>query len=176
MITKRLAAMSFAAIQSSVITSCNLLLDLAAFSKTEALFEHMRRDIDAELTAEGGFWNKTSLSRLMILDSTIRESMRLGGFVSRGVLKTVVAKDGVKLPGFPGAHLPRGAKVGIHAFPIHYDKDIYSEPNGFNPMRFCGNGSIEVIPEDDSYTLKQGPTLVTSSSNFMAFSHGRHAW
>jgi cytochrome P450 len=176
MITKRLAAITFAAVQSSVITSCNLLLDLAAFDHTEALFEHMRRDIAVELDAENGAWNKTSLSRMVILDSAIRESMRLGGFVSRGVLKTVVAKEGVRLPGFPGGHLPYGSKVGIHAYPIHYDEELYSNPHHFNPMRFCGNGGVDISSNDPSSTPKKGPTLVTTSSSFMAFSHGRHAW
>jgi cytochrome P450 len=176
MITKRLAAITFAAVQSSVITSCNLLLDLAAFDQTEPLFDHIRRDIVVELGAEKGAWNKHSLSRMAILDSTIRESMRLGGFVSRGVLKTVVAKEGIKIPGFPGSHLPFGAKVGIHAFPVHYDKDIYTKPESFNPLRFCVNGTINGKLEDDSKEKKQGPALVTTSSEWMAFSHGRHAW
>jgi cytochrome P450 len=176
MITKRLAAITFAAIQSSVITSCNLLLDLAAFDETEALFEHMRRDIAAELAAEKGAWNKLSLSRMAILDSTVRESMRLGGFVSRGVVKTVVAKEGIKIPGVPGLHLPYGAKVGIHAFPVHYDKDIYAEPETFTPLRFCGNGTVKINTDHDLSKTKHGPALVTTSSDWMAFSHGRHAW
>jgi cytochrome P450 len=176
MITKRLAAITFAAIQSSVITSCNLLLDLAAFDETEALFEYMRRDIAAELIAENGAWNKHTLSRMVILDSTIRESMRLGGFVSRGVVKTVVAKEGIKIPGVPGGHLPYGAKVGIHAFPIHYDEEIYPEPDSFTPLRFCGNGTVDSKTDDESFKNKKGPALVTTSSDFMAFSHGRHAW
>ncbi|EPE27439.1 Cytochrome P450 [Glarea lozoyensis ATCC 20868] len=175
MITKRLAAISFAAIQSSVITSCNLLLDLAAFDKTEALLENIRRDIAAELGVGHRTWNKTSLSRIVLLDSTIRESMRLGGFVSRGVLKTVVAKDGVKLPGLSGVRLPYGSKVGIHAFPVHYDEDIYPEAQSFNPTRFCDDRSLEIKSEDASASQKQGQALVTTSSNFMAFSHGRHA-
>ena len=174
MITKRLAALTFGAIQSSVITACNLLLDLAAFDHTELLFEHMRHDISAELEAESGAWTKKSLSRMAILDSAIRESMRLGGFVSRGVLKMVVAKEGIKLPGFPTGILPYGSKVGIHAYPIHYDDAIYPDARHFNPMRFCGNVSIDVNDQND--VGKKGPSLVTTSSNFMAFSHGRHAW
>lgn len=176
MITRRIAALSFAAIQSSVITSCNLLIDLAAFNKTEALLGHIRRDVAFELEHENGVWNKNSLGRMIILDSTLRESMRLGGFVSRGVLKTVVAKDGVKLPGFPGGHLPKGSKVGIHAYPIHTDEEIYPNPLAFEPMRFCGNGSVETKSEEPFPTHKKGPSLVTTSHNFMAFSHGRHSW
>ncbi|EHL01857.1 putative Ent-kaurene oxidase [Glarea lozoyensis 74030] len=136
------------------------------FDKTEALLENIRRDIAAELGVGHRTWNKTSLSRIVLLDSTIRESMRLGGFVSRGVLKTVVAKDGVKLPGLSGVRLPYGSKVGIHAFPVHYDEDIYPEAQSFNPTRFCDDRSLEIKSEDASASQKQGQALVLKIGSF----------
>lgn len=174
MISKRLAALTFAAIQSSVITSCNLLLDLANSDRTPNLFNLICQEVEMELEAENGAWNKNSLSRMVILDSTLRESMRLGGFVSRGVLKTVAAKDGIKLPGPHGAHIPFGTKVGVHAYPVHYDEAIYPRAKEFDPLRFC---EINTAGEEKTKTSgNRGTPLVTTSPAFMGFSHGRHAW
>ncbi|PVH83978.1 putative Ent-kaurene oxidase [Cadophora sp. DSE1049] len=127
----------------------------------------------AELTAERGIWSKSALARMVTLDSTLRESLRMWGFVSRGVLKEVNKKDGVTLPS--GQHLPRGTKVGIHAYPVHHDEDYYKDPYTFNPMRFCTQG--EKLGDGPAYSGKnKGTALVTTSSAFMPFSHGRHAW
>lgn len=177
MISRRLAALTFAAIQSSVITSCNLLLDLANSDRTPDLFKLIQEEVGMELENENGAWNKNSLSRMVILDSTLRESMRLGGFVSRGVLKTVSAKDGIKLPGPHGAHLPFGTKVGVHAYPVHYDEAIYPRAKQFDPLRFCEIDTAEKIVEGKTRASgNRGTPLVHTSPIFMGFSHGRHAW
>lgn len=91
--------------------------------------------------------------------------MRMWGFVSRGVLKQVVAKNGVTLPS--GHHLPQGTNVGLHQYPVHHDEEIYAEHGKFEPMRFVTLG------EDGKF---KGPRLETTSATFMGFSHGRHAW
>ncbi|KAG9233638.1 putative Ent-kaurene oxidase [Amylocarpus encephaloides] len=173
MITKRLTAISFAAIQSSVITSSNLMFDLAAYKGTASLFDRIQEQISAVLETENGTWNKTSLSRMTILDSVLCESMRLGGFVSRGVLKAVVAKEGVKLPS--GEHLPYGAKVGIQAYPIHYDEKIYPRAHEFDPLRFYTPGGHDNGDGKSKFSKNKRSPLVTTSPHFMGFSHGRHS-
>jgi cytochrome P450 len=179
MISKRLAVLSFAAIQSSAITLTNLIFDLAASPLCATYLSSIRDEVSAELAAEYGAWNKASLARMISLDSTLRESMRLWGFVSRGVLKMVVKKDGVRLPG--GLHLPFGTKVGVHAHPIHHDEDTYTRPYEFDALRWCKVESGDTEGSDFQKALKtgekrKGTSLVTTSSTFMAFSHGRHAW
>jgi cytochrome P450 len=96
------------------------------------------------------------------------------GFVSRGVMKQVVAKDGVTLPS--GQHLPCGTKVGVHGAPVHRDENIYSDAQVFKPFRFCSNGSENMVDDYSEKVVGEGIPLVTTSSNFMAFSHGRNAW
>jgi cytochrome P450 len=178
MISKRLAALSFAAIQSSVITSANLLFDLAAAPLTDLYLETIRSDVQFQLQAEHGRWTKTALSRMLTLDSTLRESMRMWGFVSRGVLKTVVVKKGVSLP--DGTHLPYGTKVGLHAYPVHHDEEIYPNPWEFDAFRFCkapaNKDELSDIHPESMVGKERGIPLVTTSANFMAFSHGKHAW
>jgi len=139
----------------------------------------MRNEVCAEIAAEHGAWTKAGLARMISLDSTLRESMRLWGFVSRGVLKLVVKKEGVRLPG--GLHLPFGTKVGCHAHPIHHDEDVYVGAYKFDPFRWCNEENGDAEGSDFKQALRlgekrKGTSLVTTSSTFMAFSHGRHAW
>ncbi|KAG4434791.1 hypothetical protein IFR05_009726 [Cadophora sp. M221] len=171
-ISKRLNVVGFAAIQSSAITLTNLLLDLGASPQITTYLSIIRNEVLAELSAERGLWTKAALARMVTLDSTLRESLRLWGFVSRGVLKEVSHKNGVTLP--TGERLPRGTKVGIHAYPVHHDESYYKDPYTFNPMRFC---SLEekLIDGPENSGGNKGTALVTTSSIFMPFSHGRHA-
>ncbi|CZR56230.1 related to cycloheximide-inducible protein CIP70 (cytochrome P450 family) [Phialocephala subalpina] len=162
-ISKRLNVIQFAAIQSSAITLTNLILDLAACPLLPQYLSHMRAEILSELNASDGIWTKGALARMLSLDSCLRESMRLWGFVSRGLLKKVVAKEGVRLPS--GEHLVCGTNVGFHAFPVHRDEHVYECSQEFRPLRFVSGQGDQ----------KQGTALVTTSSTFMAFSHGRHA-
>jgi len=170
--------MGFAAIQSSVITATNLLLDLAASPLTPSYFATIRDEVKTELGLAGGVWTQQNLSRMVSLDSGLRESMRLWGFVSRGVLKEVVAKDGVTTPS--GLHLPKGVKVGVHQYPIHHDEDIYPNPFTFVPTRFHTKNEESSSNDSQEKSIngqhKKGPSLVTTSSTFLAFSHGKHAW
>ncbi len=162
--------MGFAAIQSSAITLTNLILDLGACPRIEEYLSIIRSEVLAELSAECGVWSKAALARMVVLDSTLRESLRLWGFVSRGVLKAVVKKEGVTLP--TGEHLPRGTKVGIHAYPVHHDEEYYPRPFSFEPLRFCTSDESEGEAAENF----KGASVVTTSSKFMTFSHGRHAW
>jgi cytochrome P450 len=102
---------------------------------------------------------------MLTLDSTLRESMRLWGFVSRGLLKKVVAKKGVRLPS--GEFLPCGTNVGFHQYPVHRDEDVYHCAGEFRPLRFVTEGGNGV---------RKGVPLVQTSGTFLGFSHGRHAW
>ncbi|TVY28744.1 Cytochrome P450 monooxygenase [Lachnellula hyalina] len=177
MITKRLAALSFAAIQSSVVTSANLLFDLAASPLTPMYLQTARDDVSTHLEAEHGRWTKAALSRMLTLDSILRESMRLWGFVSRGVLKTVIVKKGIYLP--DGTHIPCRTKIGIHAYPLHHDADYYPNPTEFDGLRFCKpptnkDGTSDSHPEN-MLGKEKGIPLVTTSATFMGFSHGKHA-
>jgi cytochrome P450 len=173
-INKRLSVIQFAVIQSSTITLANLALDLAAYPDLSSLLSHIRFEVLNELRATGGEWTKQALARMVSLDSVLRESMRMWGFVSRGVMKQVVAKNGVTLPS--GHQIPCGSKVGIHQAPVHRDDDIYPDALEFKPFRFCSNSGLAMVDDYSEKSVGNGIPLVSTSSNFMAFSHGRHAW
>jgi cytochrome P450 len=174
MITKRLAVLSFAAIQSSVITITNAVFDIASSIGSYDIQDALREEVQ-EVTSErkGQEWKRTSLTSMIRIDSTLRESMRLWGFISRGVMKKVVALEGVTIPS--GHHIPQGSKVGVTAYAIHHDNSVYKEAYTFNAFRFC-KAPEEKGRYSTADTGEKAPNMVTSSDQFMAFSHGRHAW
>jgi cytochrome P450 len=173
MITKRLTVLSFAAIQSSVITITNVMFDIASSPRCESIQASIREEIVSVTNEKSGEeWKKASLAGMIRLDSAIRESMRLWGFISRGVMKKVVAPGGIHIPS--GEHLPYGAKVGVTSYGIHHDESAYVNASKYNPFRF--SASTDVSQKHGTGRTAKPLNLITTSDNLMAFSHGRHAW
>ena len=177
-IARRLACLCFAAIQSSVISITNTLFDIASLAQCQDYLDAMRDEVTAQVDIAGGpcsspsvLWSKASLARMTRVDSALRESMRLNGFVARGIMKIVVAPGGVTLP--DGSHVPRGTKVGIQAYSVHRDEDVYTDAERYDPFRFC---TEETTSAHGATNTRQPQALVSTSPTFLAFSHGPNAW
>ena len=135
-------------------------------------------------------WGKAALARMVHVDSALRESMRLNGFVARGIMKRVTARAGVTLP--DGSHVPYGTKIGIQAYNVHRDSEYYADAETYDAFRFVepstekgaqesASGSDSESPKDTSQ-LRRKPearepkALVSTSPTFLAFSHGPNSW
>lgn len=208
MLAARFAVLAFAAIQSSVITLTNALFDIAASRDCEAVLASMRDEVvqattttptststcvaASDVTATTmkktdkakPAWSKAALARMPRVDSALRESLRLHGFVERGVVKMVVAPAGIALPdcnnisssGSGGGSggggrlvIPCGTKVGVSGYSIHRDEANYAGAAGYDAFRF--------VKRDGEGEKEKGPRgLVNTSERFLGFSHGSHAW
>jgi len=133
MITKRLTVLSFAAIQSSVITITNLLFDIASSPSAGEIQATLRSEVGKVVGPKTtGVWTRANLAKMTYIDSALRESMRLWGFLSRGVMKKVVAPGGITIP--TGEHLPYGSKVGVtcesrsHSFLLFATRNLTNLP------------------------------------------------
>ncbi|RDW79914.1 hypothetical protein BP6252_04552 [Coleophoma cylindrospora] len=173
-ICKRLAVISFAAIQSSAVSITNALFDLAS-SPASCIFQREMHDEAVDvLNSEFGSWTKSALAKMTKIDSALRESMRLGGFVNRGVSKKVMLPDGVTLP--DGTHVPQGVRIGVSAYSIHHDEDVYPGAQTFDAFRFADSGPrLTVDNEKLLGKERKCIPLVRPSESFMAFSYGKHA-
>ncbi|KAI1344443.1 cytochrome P450 [Xylariaceae sp. FL0016] len=168
LISIRFSVLTFAAVQSSVITLTNALFDLAASPHGTASLDRMRDEVAFETASTDKKqtpWSKPMLSRMTHVDSALRESLRLSGFIERGVMKMVVAPQGVTLP--DGSHIPCGTKVGISGYSVHHDEENYPNAMKYDAFRFVES------KERDKRVIPQG--LVNTSESFLGFSHGRHA-
>jgi len=115
-----------------------------------------------------------SLSRLKHVDSALRESPRLNGFIERCISKMVVAPNGVEIP--DGSRIPYSVKVGVSAYSVHRDEMNYPDAgryDAFRLVRACGDGD-----GDGKGKCKRGGLsgLVSTSDIFLGFSHGSHSW
>ena len=104
------------------------------------------------------------------IDSTLRESLGLWGFVSNDVTKVVSAEDGIPLPS--GAHLRYGANFGIASYGPHHDPAVYDNPYAFDPFRFSRRKGKKIA----NSATTTAATFATTTDYNMGFNHGRHAW
>ncbi|KAF1814611.1 cytochrome P450 [Eremomyces bilateralis CBS 781.70] len=162
-IAKRLTVLTFAAIQSSVITITNVLFDIASSPNCIAIQSSLRTEVHGVVSSrpESEQWQRLALQSMTRIDSTLRESMRLWGFLSRGVMKMVKKKEGITLPS--GEYIPYGMKVGVTSYSAQHDEDFWHDAMRFEPFRH--------LEGDDG----KPHAMVSTSETFMGFSHGRHA-
>jgi cytochrome P450 len=191
-ISRRLLPINFAAIHTTVFTITNCLLDLLAPQSvnTQERFpmDAIRAQSTKNFLASEGTWTKDSLAHLTYSDSAVRESMRVSNFLTRGLLRKVVAKEGVENKR-EGWKLPYGAYVGVDVHSVMHDPEIYADSESYDAFRFARAREEEEGSDTASSTgadqqdRKGGNaleskklSLSTTSGTFLPFGHGRHAW
>ncbi|KAI0902657.1 cytochrome P450 [Ustulina deusta] len=113
-LSRRIMALNFAAIHTSTMTTCNLLLDVFSNQSTAScLYE--------ECLANSSHWgklcNRARLNQMPQLDSALRESLRLWGVVAKAMSRKVIHPNGAILPN--GQHLPQGITVCVSGWGLH---------------------------------------------------------
>ncbi|KAI3320739.1 cytochrome P450 [Xylariaceae sp. AK1471] len=164
--SKLLAILNWAAIQVQGITIENTLIDIAHSSHSLEIQSQLREEAAAADEAEASVrWTRAEVAKLSKMDSVLTESLRLWGF-AHGVIKVVVAKQGVDLP--TGEHIPYGAKIGIGSYGVHHDEEMYpgASPFQFDPFRFLGEKAEE---------KNAGLKFTSTNETYLAFSHGKYA-
>jgi hypothetical protein len=76
-------------LHSTSYTVQNLILDLASTDPDLKVIEALREECAAVLEESGGNWTFDAVKKLRLLDSTIRESIRLTPFANVGLPRTV---------------------------------------------------------------------------------------
>nr|Q9C449.1 RecName: Full=Cytochrome P450 monooxygenase paxP; AltName: Full=Paxilline synthesis protein P [Penicillium paxilli]AAK11528.1 PaxP [Penicillium paxilli] len=145
---------SMAVVHTSAMSMTHILYDLLTMPD---LIEPLRDEIRNEIKD----WNKATqadLSRLIIMDSFLKESQRLNppGDLSfhRVVKKDLTLSDGL--------FLPKGTHICMAAGPISKDPDVVSDPDTFDAFRFV-----------KQRTATSG--FVSTGPNNMHFGLGRYA-
>ncbi|KAI1390980.1 cytochrome P450 [Hypoxylon trugodes] len=172
----RILIINFASIHTSSFAMTHVVLDIASRMRPEDL-EELRTEIKDVLAQHGGEWNKRALAAMEKLDSTMRESQRLNSAVPIATSRFVVKKGGIVTPS--GVRVPEGAVVCAPSYPVFHDPAIYPEPYEFRPFRFAekraGAGEKDEGNEKPSYVQKARQAYATTSPEYVAFGHGRHA-
>ncbi|KAJ9204907.1 hypothetical protein DTO166G4_7697 [Paecilomyces variotii] len=90
---------------------------------------------------------RESLSSLPYVGAVIKEAMRLHPSVGL-ILERHVPKQGVTLC---GKHIPGGTVVGINAWVIHHDANIFPDPESFIPERWIESSEERLKIMEQSY-------------------------
>ncbi|KAK7686510.1 hypothetical protein QCA50_010108 [Cerrena zonata] len=149
---------NFAAIHTSSSSFTQALYTLAAHPEC---IKPLREEIEIVIKEEG--WTKTALQKLRKLDSFMRENQRINGITSFSVMR--VALQDITLSN--GTLIPVGTLMVAPVFCTHMDEENYHDASVFNPWRFS-----DMRDEDGENTKHH---FVSTSSDYIAFGHGRHA-
>lgn len=120
-----------AAFHLTGLTLGNLLLDV--YSAPPSVVEELRAEALA-VQAEQGLGTKQGLSRMVRLDSAIRESMRLRVMGLKAMHRFVRPAAGYTFSN--GDHVPCGAHLSLPVLGRHLDAGLYADPTVFDAFRF----------------------------------------
>ena len=110
MICLNMDMQSLAIDESMTASMVNLFLDLLSSAPEHKYVEQLREEAQSVFRSETDWMDHTSVAKLHLTDSAIRESLRRNPINSRGLLREVMPKDGVILP--DGNRVPRGTWLG----------------------------------------------------------------
>lgn len=171
-LSARILLLNAFALHTNVFAIMHMVLDIIGSgneqgSKYVAELRQEISDVRAAHSEDEG-WNKRSLAKLEKMDSCFRESQRINTILSLGPLR-IVGKDGATTPS--GVYVPRGYQVGIPAYSIHYDKEIYgSDAEAFNPFRFYNRRKDAQDSGDNLKGARQA--WATTSADYLSFGAG----
>lgn len=149
-------AMNLAAIHTTTETTCAALLDICEYP---GLADRLRQEI-VQVISEFG-WTKTSLYKLRLMDSFLKESQRFNPFAAASMNRAVI--DDARLS--DGTVLPKGSSVIVAS--NYMDPDIYENPEKFDPARF-----LNLRQQTGQESTWQ---FVSPSPAHLLFGFGRHA-
>lgn len=185
-VAHRLLLVNDISLHSTSFTVQNVILDLFSSDPSLGYVDALRNEASTVLAKSGGVWTRDAVRDLKLIDSMIRESMRLNPFAICGLPRTVVHPEGIRLP-VSNVHVPQGTMIAVPMEPIHYDEQIYPQARTFNPFRFADPTNVSNII--DSFTTKEdleaaakedaterkAKSTATLDDAFLGFGFGRHA-
>ncbi|PWY88359.1 putative cytochrome P450 [Aspergillus heteromorphus CBS 117.55] len=159
----RVFMINFPGVHTSGVSATSILLDILSHSADEKLLDVLREEIEGIAINSDRAWTAEDLEKACLLESAVKESLRLNGINSISPTRKVVATDGVTLPN--GLFLPRGTNIGIPQYALHRDSDLYPDPDKYDPCRFyTANASAEE---------RQRDAMTTTTDKYVVFGHGR---
>ncbi|KAH8691171.1 cytochrome protein [Talaromyces proteolyticus] len=149
--------LSFVAIETTSQMLCNVIYDIA---ERPDLIQVLQEEIITVIKENG--WQKSSLQKLKIMDSVLKESQRWKP--TSVVSMNRVAEARVQLP--DGVEIPKGTSIMVSALQM-WDSSVYPDGDQFDPYRFF---KLRQIPGQE-----RSSQFVSTSTNHLGFGHGQHS-
>ncbi|KAF9067172.1 cytochrome P450 [Rhodocollybia butyracea] len=154
---QRVLAISFAAIHHTSVTFTSSIYYLAAYPQ---IAQPLQEEVGAAIEELG--WTKDAMSKMVKLDSFLKETQRLSGVhgvsLIRMALRDFKFSDGTVVPA------RTIISVALHA--LHHDGAYYEDPETFKPFRFS-----DIVQEQEGESLKHQMDAVDPS--YLVFGGGR---
>ncbi|PGH12056.1 hypothetical protein AJ80_06875 [Polytolypa hystricis UAMH7299] len=150
-------SLSVAAIHTTSDMITQVLYDLCG---RDELVDALREEIITVVREEG--WKKTTLYKLKLMDSVLKESQRLKPITITGMRR--LATKGTKFS--DGTFIPKGSVVIVSSERM-WDPSFYPDPETFDPYRF-----LKLREVSGHETSSQ---LVSPSPEHLGFGLGKHA-
>ncbi|KAH8663815.1 cytochrome P450 [Ilyonectria robusta] len=146
---------------AAIHTTTDLLTQvLTRISQNLDILKPLREEITSVPQDEG--WSKTSLYKMQLLDSIIKESQRMKPTDIVTMMRLAV--EDVKLS--DGTLIPKNTGLGVSSHRM-WDPAVYPNPDQWKGTRF-----YEMRDEPGKQNSSQ---LVSTSPDYLAFGHGQHA-
>ncbi|KAJ7634631.1 cytochrome P450 [Roridomyces roridus] len=157
-LTHVLLNLNFGAIHT---TTQGLLHALYTLASSLEYVQPLREEIQAVTRTEG--WSKAALSKMVKLDSFLKESARYTPGFSVNIFKEAQSEFTFS----DGTTVPAGTLIAVPVLAEHRSEANYTHPNKFEPWRFA-----DMRDEAGEGIRHQ---MVTPTPDFLAFGIGRHA-
>ncbi|EEU38661.1 uncharacterized protein NECHADRAFT_95128 [Fusarium vanettenii 77-13-4] len=149
--------LSFAAIHTTTETITGCVLDISSYPE---IVQPLREEIISVIGEHG--WAKTSLYKLKLMDSFMKESQRRHYMGMTSIHRH--ADEDIKLS--DGNVIRKGSRMCVTAEPF-IDPKVYPEPEKYDVYRFL---NLRSQPGQEN-----AHQFVTTSPQHMLFGHGTHA-
>ncbi|KAK0448937.1 cytochrome P450 [Desarmillaria tabescens] len=155
----RMLGMNFAAIHTTSMSFTTGLFALAAHPEHVQI---LRSEVETIIAEEG--WSKAAMGKMNLLDSFLKEAMRVyGNFAVFGMVR-LAKKDFVFSD---GTIVPAGHQISVAAYSTHMYEENYEDPLEFKPWRFS-----DMRKKEGEGIRHQ---MVTTSLDYLLFGNGRPA-
>jgi cytochrome P450 len=154
----RMMILNFNLVQGGSIPFSTVLSDICNGKHAASTFSQLRDEATSAL-ASTKIWDRATISKLILADSVIRESMRWSDF-GLFALPRRVNSPGITLDN--GIYVPPSVHIEVPMHGIHMDEGFYEDAATFKPFRFADGTS----PPRSAVTLDE---------SFLGFGYGKNA-
>ncbi|RYP59541.1 hypothetical protein DL769_008483 [Monosporascus sp. CRB-8-3] len=132
----RLLLINDVSLHTTAFTMQDFILNLFSTDPSLGYVEILREECATVLGEAGGVWTRNAVEKLKLVDSAIRESMRLSPVGTIMLPRKVKHTGGLPLRNakYP---VPVGTDISVPIQPIHHDESIYPEARRYLPFRFA---------------------------------------
>lgn len=147
--------------------------------------EQLRNEVENVLQTEQDWADNSMERKLVHIDSTIKEGLRMNPILTRVAMSEVMPKEGLMTPS--GYHLTQGTWITAPTYGVQHDEDNYEKSDEYNPFRFVdGQGAKARKPVEGETVMTPGGDealkshntngLTTITDSFLAWGYGKFGW